>query len=89
MLTEILQFAQANQGLAFFLSLPLSGLILALILCTYTFAGRLFYSLPVLFFRHLNIRKHGWPTNNVNADGDVIVPQNNVNGANNETFDND
>lgn len=24
-----------------------------------------------LFFRHLNIRKHGWPPNHLDADGDI------------------
>lgn len=50
-------------------------LSLIIILCTYWTIKLVFYHLPNRILRHLNIRKHGWPTNKfMDADGDLVYP---------------
>jgi len=54
---------------------PVLTFFLAVILgCT---AYDVLFKLPNRLFRHLNIRKHGWPPDHCDADGDFKPDNNN------------
>lgn len=53
---------------------PILGFIM---MCfVYYIIKHLFYYLPKRYLRHLDIKKNGWPKNDLmDADGDIVYPE--------------
>lgn len=62
----ILEFVSNSPWISFFLALVIGEII-----------SILFYKLPNRIIRGMNIRKHGWPPEHCDADGDFKKEDNN------------